>query len=79
MNCLAGAPQMYVPRPTWPESCLRIRVRRKRWQRWCGGRRVGRQFAAGGDAVAGAKFAGMDQGAELVAQLNVQRDVAFGL
>jgi hypothetical protein len=37
------------------------------------------ELAARRDAVAGAKFAGMDQGAELVAQLDVKGDVAFRL
>jgi hypothetical protein len=40
---------------------------------------LGGELAACGDAVPGAKFAGMDQGAELIAQLNIERDVAFGL
>jgi uncharacterized protein with gpF-like domain len=37
------------------------------------------ELAARRDAVTRAKFAGMDQGAKLIAQLNVERDVAFGL
>ena len=37
------------------------------------------EFTAGGNAVAGAELAGMDEGAELVAELDVQRNVAFGL
>ena len=37
------------------------------------------EFAAGGNAVAGAKVTGVDEGTELVAKLDVQRDVAFGL
>ena len=37
------------------------------------------QFAARGNAVAGAQLAGMHQRAQLVAQLNVQRNMAFGL
>ena len=37
------------------------------------------EFAAGGDAVAVAQFAAMDEGAKLVAQLDVERNVAFGL
>ncbi len=37
------------------------------------------EFAAGGDAVAGAEIAGMDQGAELIAELYVEWNVAFGL
>ncbi len=37
------------------------------------------QLAAGGDAVTVAQFAAMDESAELVAQLDVERDVAFGL
>ena len=39
----------------------------------------GGEFAAGGDAVAVTQIAGMDEGAELVAQLDVERNVAFGL
>ncbi len=37
------------------------------------------EFAAGGDAVTGTQIAGMDQGTELVAKLDVEGDVAFGL
>ncbi len=37
------------------------------------------QFAAGGNAVAGAQVSGVHQGAQLVAQLNIERHVAFGL
>jgi predicted deacetylase len=37
------------------------------------------EFAARRDAVARAKLAGMDQGAELIAQLDVKGYVAFGL
>ena len=38
-----------------------------------------REFAACGNAVAGAQFAAMYQRAKLVAELHVERDVAFGL
>ena len=38
-----------------------------------------REFAARGDAVAVAQFATMDEGAKLVAKLDVERNVAFGL
>ena len=38
-----------------------------------------REFAAGGNAVAGAKVTGMNEGAKLIAELNVERNVAFGL
>ena len=38
-----------------------------------------RQFPAGGNAVAGTQIARMDQGAQLVAQLNVEGNVTFGL
>jgi len=37
------------------------------------------QLATRRDAVAGAQFAGMDQRAKLVAQLDIKRNVAFGL
>jgi hypothetical protein len=37
------------------------------------------QLAAGGDAITGAKVAGVHQRAQLVADLDVERDVAFGL
>jgi len=37
------------------------------------------ELAAGGDAVTGMKIASMDEGTELVAKLDVERDVAFGL
>ncbi|HYW85136.1 MAG TPA: hypothetical protein VFB30_17875, partial [Spirochaetia bacterium] len=37
------------------------------------------EFAAGGNAVTGTQIAGVDQGTELVAELDVERDVAFGL
>ena len=37
------------------------------------------ELAACRDAVTCAKLAGMDQGAKLIAKLNVKRDVAFGL
>jgi hypothetical protein len=37
------------------------------------------EFAAGGDAIAGAKIASVDQGTKLVAKLDVEWDVAFGL
>ena len=40
---------------------------------------LGGELAAGRDAVAGAEFAGMDEGAELIAQLDVKGYVAFGL
>jgi hypothetical protein len=35
------------------------------------------QFAAGGNAIAQAQFAGMDQGAQLVSQLDVEGNAAF--
>ena len=38
-----------------------------------------RQFAAGGNAVARAKVTGMNEGAKLIAKLNVEGNVAFGL
>jgi hypothetical protein len=38
-----------------------------------------RQFAARGDAIAGLEFAGMHQAAKLVAQLDIQWNVAFWL
>jgi ABC-type sulfate/molybdate transport systems ATPase subunit len=38
-----------------------------------------RKFAAGGNAVAGAKVTSVNQGAKLIAELNVQGNVAFGL
>jgi hypothetical protein len=37
------------------------------------------EFTAGGDAVAGAKIASVDQGTKLVAKLDVEGDMAFGL
>jgi len=37
------------------------------------------EFAAGGDAVTGTKIASVDEGAELVAELDIERNVAFGL
>jgi hypothetical protein len=37
------------------------------------------KFAAGGDAIAVAQLTAVDKGAKLVAQLDVQRYVAFGL
>jgi len=37
------------------------------------------EFAAGRDAVTGTKIAGVDQGTKLVAKLDVEWDVAFGL
>jgi len=37
------------------------------------------QFPAGGNPVAGAQIARMHQGAQLVAQLNVEGNVTFGL
>jgi hypothetical protein len=39
----------------------------------------GGELAAGGDAVAWAQITSMDQGAKLIAELNVQRDVGFWL
>ena len=39
----------------------------------------GREFARGGDAVAGAKITGVDECAQLIAELDVQRDVGFWL
>ena len=38
-----------------------------------------REFTAGGNAVAGAKVAGVNEGAKLVTQLDIEGDVAFGL
>jgi ABC-type sulfate/molybdate transport systems ATPase subunit len=38
-----------------------------------------REFAAGRNAVARAKVTGVNQGAKLIAELNVERNVAFGL
>ena len=40
---------------------------------------VGSEFAAGRDAVAGAQFPAMDQRAQLIAQLNIERDMTFSL
>ena len=40
---------------------------------------VGGQLAAGRDAVASTQFAGMDQRAQLIAQLHIKRDVTFSL
>jgi hypothetical protein len=37
------------------------------------------EFPAGGDAVTGTQIAGVDQGTELVAELDVEGDVALGL
>jgi hypothetical protein len=37
------------------------------------------EFPARGDAVAGTKVTGVNKGAELVAELDVQRDMTFGL
>ena len=37
------------------------------------------QFAARGNAVAGPEVTGMNQGPQLIAKLNVEGDVAFGL
>jgi hypothetical protein len=37
------------------------------------------EFTAGGDAVTGTEIAGVDQGTKLVAQLDVEGDMAFGL
>jgi hypothetical protein len=37
------------------------------------------KFAAGGNAVAVTQFAAMYEGAKLVAQLDVERNVTFGL
>jgi hypothetical protein len=37
------------------------------------------KLAAGGNPVAGAQFTGMYQRAELIAELYVERDVAFAL
>jgi hypothetical protein len=49
----------------------------------CDGRPVNAKlrgkFTARGDAVAVTELAAMDKGAKLVAQLNVERNVAFGL
>jgi hypothetical protein len=39
----------------------------------------GGEFTAGGDTVAGAQVACVDEGAELVTELDVQRDVGFWL
>jgi hypothetical protein len=38
-----------------------------------------REFAAGGNAVAGVKVTGVNEGAKLVAELDVEGNVAFGL
>jgi hypothetical protein len=38
-----------------------------------------REFAAGGNAVAGAKITGVNKGPKLVAKLDVQGNMAFGL
>jgi hypothetical protein len=38
-----------------------------------------RQFAARGNAVAGAQFAAMHKRAELIAELHIERDVTFDL
>jgi hypothetical protein len=40
---------------------------------------LGREFAAGGDALTRAQIAGMNHGANLVAQLDIERNVALGL
>jgi len=37
------------------------------------------EFAACGNAFSGAQIASVNQGADLIAQLDVERDVAFGL
>ena len=37
------------------------------------------EFAAGGDAVPGAEIPGVDERAKLVAQLDIERNVTFGL
>jgi hypothetical protein len=37
------------------------------------------ELAASGYAITGMQIAGMDQGTELVAELDIERDVAFGL
>jgi hypothetical protein len=37
------------------------------------------EFAAGGDAITGTQIASVDQGTELVAELNVERNMTFGL
>ena len=60
-------------------SDLRIRVRRRRWRRGAVDAKHGGEFAAGGDAVAGAEIAGVDEGAKLITELNVQWDVGFWL
>jgi hypothetical protein len=39
----------------------------------------GGEFAAGGNAIAGAQIAGVDERAKLVTKLDVQRDVALRL
>jgi hypothetical protein len=38
-----------------------------------------RQFAAGGNAITGTQVTGMNEGAQLVAELNIKGDMAFGL
>jgi len=37
------------------------------------------EFAASGDAVTGTKIAGVDEGTELIAELDIERNVTFGL
>jgi hypothetical protein len=39
----------------------------------------GGELAAGGNAIAGAQVAGVDERAELVTELDVKRDVGFWL
>jgi hypothetical protein len=38
-----------------------------------------REFAAGWDAITRTQVAGVNEGAQLVTQLNIEGDVAFGL
>jgi len=38
-----------------------------------------REFAAGGNAVAGVKVTGVNKGAKLIAKLDIKGNVAFGL
>ena len=38
-----------------------------------------REFAAGGNAVAGVKVTGVNKGAKLITQLDIKGNVAFGL
>jgi hypothetical protein len=41
--------------------------------------KYGRQFAARRDPVAGPQVTRMNEGAQLIAKLNVKRNMAFGL